>query len=161
MNKHKSAIVTFVLLLCFLIFLITGFSIAAFYDYRAGIALVLLLLYCIFVFRALLWYLMGEETIGIDQNHLIIVKKAGFFTQSRRFDLQKIKDLKYENHPYSFMDFFVSRTALTSLAAYGVIAFEYDKIQRIGIGIEKEEAERIIVLIKMSLKANKHRQMTH
>lgn len=161
MNKNKSAIVTFVLLLCFLIFLITGFSIAAFYDYRAGIALVLLLLYCIFVFRALLWYLMGEETIGIDQNHLIIVKKAGFFTQSRRFDLQKIKDLKYENHPYSFMDFFVSRTALTSLAAYGVIAFEYDKIQRIGIGIEKEEAERIIVLIKMSLKANKHRQMTH
>ena len=161
MNKHKSAIVTFVLLLCFLIFLITGFSIAAFYDYRAGIALVLLLLYCIFIFRALLWYLMGEETIGIDQNHLIIVKKAGFFTQSRRFDLQKIKELKYENHPYSFMDFFVSRTALTSLAAYGVIAFEYDKIQRIGIGIEKEEAERIIVLIKMSLKANKHRQMTH
>ncbi|MGY5253244.1 hypothetical protein [Sphingobacterium spiritivorum] len=155
MNQHKSAIVTFVLILCFLISLIIGLSIAAFHDYRAGILLVFLSLYCIFVFRALLWYLMGEETISIDENHLIIVKKAGFFTQSGSFDLRKIKDLRYENHPYSFMDFLVSRTVLTSLAAYGVIAFEYDKIQRIGIGIEKEEAERIIVLIKMSLKANK------
>ncbi len=147
--KHYSTLTVFIPLLCFLtvieFFLIKN----SFSDYKAIAIGLIWGFYLCFVYRTFFWTIFGREQIQITENNLIISKSGSFFVRPSTYNFREIRNIRIENRKFNFLDFFVSRTSLTSLKSWGCIVFDYkNKTINFGGNIDNTKAEKVIERIK-------------
>ena len=75
-------------------------SIISYLDKGNGIANFIMLIIGIWCFRKFLWELRGYDIIEIDNNYLYIKKKGSFLMFNNKYDLSKIKNVKYKIESY-------------------------------------------------------------
>jgi hypothetical protein len=126
-RKHYLILILLVPLLCFFTFieviLIKKFNLS---DFKAILIVPIFSLYLLFVYRMLFWTLFGKEQVQITSEDLIIRKVGTILVKPEAFALRKIKNIRIINIKFSYTNFIVSRTSLTSLKSYGCIVFDYE-----------------------------------
>lgn len=149
--KHYSTLFVFIPLLCFLSVIEFVLVRISFSDFKVIFGVILLGLYLFFVYRTFFWTLFGREQVSITQDSLIISKSGTIFLKPNVYKLKEIRNIRIENREFSFLDFFASRTSLTSLKAWGCIVFDYEnKAVNFGGNVNHRKAETIIEIIKQS-----------
>lgn len=153
LKKNYTTLIVFIPLLCFLIYiefiLIKNLNLS---DFKTILVIAIFGLYLLFVFRTFCWTLFGKEQVQITADDLIILKRRTILSWPRTYHLREIKNLRIENQQFSFSDFFVSRTSLTSLKSFGCIVFDYEnKVINFGGNVDKRSAEDIIGILKTKI----------
>lgn len=75
-------------------------SIISYLDKGNGITNFIMLIIGIWCFRKFLWELRGYDIIEIDNNYLYTKKKGSFLMFNNKYDLSKIKNVKYKIESY-------------------------------------------------------------
>ena len=143
---------------CFIILVLLDFFINGRFE------IVKFLGYCFFILFAsqfILWFTKGKEEIVIENNTLTTVKKNGFLTFRKEYDVSKIHEIKpaqsvvlNESKIQKEMRLIRERRrAFPFWLKMGMVEISYGK-KRISIfnGLEQHEVEPVINLIKTALK---------
>lgn len=149
-KKHYPILILLVFLLCFLTFmevlLIKGSN---FSDFKAILILPIFSLYLLFVYRLFFWTLFGKERVQITTESLTISKVGTFFVKPETYTLSKIKNIRIKDIKFSYANFIVSRTGLTSLRSYGCIVFDYEnRTVNFGGNMDDSRAQEIIKILE-------------
>lgn len=148
-ERKYSAIITFFIFLSLMGFGILWLINEKIEEIPILIVVIFATVYFAFIFRTFLFYLFGKENITITESDLIISKKETFFTKQKTYKLFRIKNLRIENRKYQFINFFASRTRLTTLKSYGCLVFNYEnKVVNFGSEVENHQTKEILRILQ-------------
>lgn len=107
-----------------------------------------------------LWLLLGKEKIILTNSHLIDVKSNAIFSIKRKFDIDKIKNIKIKDEEIGKLSYIESRKkiirerrrAFPFWYRMGTIEFDYNnRTFTILSGLEEREIRSVIEIINKNL----------
>jgi hypothetical protein len=103
----------------------------------------------VFVFRNLLWNLLGKEFIAIDSDTLMIEKKGLLFSKPEQYETSKVENLRIEIDKGGYVGQFVLSKSLLNTVSDGIIRFEFGpKTVKFAGSISRADARSILQEMK-------------
>ena len=135
-------------------------SVFSYLDEGNGIANFIMLIIGIWCFRKFLWELRGYDIIEIGNNYLNIKKKGSFLMFNNKYEISKIKNVKYKIESYkdfSTIGFNIGEMFSLYLNMIGMesgdILFKYD-YQTISVFHGLSIVEKIKIVDEISAKTS-------